>query len=776
MAMTARDGRQRIVGYAPPGAGSNGLAIAVGLDRKATFAAVTDANRIGLIMILAVVTLALATTLVAGKFLIRRPFQRLLDVADRWRTGDLAARTGLRADGSEFGRLAAAFDAMAAAQEARERALRLALDGSSAGMWRLDMHSRQVSLDARSRDIFGCGSGDLEACLSHVHEDDRDRISARLDEMLRTPGDETWDMAFRAMQPGGAVRWVHALGQAERAADGSLSSLTGINLDITQHKLAEGELAHAHALLRSVGYCSPDPIYAKDVAGRFLFANPAALAVFGKQAEQVIGHCEWHDDPARAARAIANDQRIIASGGTEVVEETLNVEGQGERVFLSAKAPLRMGDGTVCGLVGVLSDITRIKETETALRQEIAAKEAALNRAAHGERMQALGRLAGGIAHDFNNVLQAVAGAASLAGHHPGDEAGVLRFARLGLEAVDRGASITQRLLAFAHRADLRAEALDPSALLRNIGEILVHTLGAAIGVKVGPEAALPPLLADKGQLETALINLATNAADAMPQGGRLSLLAETDIVSADGAPHPAGLAQGRYIRLTVADTGMGMDAATLARATEPFFTTKGVGIGTGLGLPMARGFAEQSGGALRIESSPGAGTIVTLWLPEARSAERPVSARPLGTVAATIRATDKVKVHARLLLVDDENDIRETLAETLELAGHSVLIAESGTAALALLAAGEEVDVLLTDLSMPGMDGVSLIREAQKHCPELIALLLTGYAGDDAARSGIVEGTFSLLRKPVGAIDLIDRIDALLEARSKTQSYTSPR
>ena len=267
-------------------------------------------------------------------------------------------------------------------------------------------------------------------------------------------------------------------------------------------------------------------------------------------------------------------------------------------------------------MVGLNIDITASRETEAALRRlteelearvraEVAAREVVQKRAAHGERLQALGQLAGGIAHDFNNVLQAIAGAVGLIERNPADEAGVRRLARLAIEATGRGAGITGRLLAFGRRADLHAESLDAADLLAGVREVLTHTLGAGIEVEVRAAAGLPSLLADKGQLETVLINFAANARDAMPKGGLLVLAAAAEAVSPEGPVHAAGLPPGRYLRLSVADTGAGMDAATLVRATEPFFTTKGVGIGTGLGLSMAKGFAEQSGGALNIESTP---------------------------------------------------------------------------------------------------------------------------------------------------------------------------
>jgi CheY-like chemotaxis protein len=285
------------------------------------------------------------------------------------------------------------------------------------------------------------------------------------------------------------------------------------------------------------------------------------------------------------------------------------------------------------------------------------------------------------------------------------------------------------------------------------------------VHVRLG--ADLPPLLADKGQLETVLVNLGTNARDAMPKGGRLTIAAESEIISLNGSAHLVGTAPRRNVWFTVTDTGTGMDAATLARAADPFFTTKAPGLGSGLGLPMARGFAEQSGGTMHIESSPGKGTTVTLWLPEVEVFSDPSPGPSLLPGAQAASEIGNATVSARLLLVDDEESVREVLAEHLEYEGFSVLTAANGSEALALLVTGQAVDALVTDLSMPGMDGIELIRAAQQRRPGLTAVLLTGYAGDDAALAlgGLVSGAFSLLRKPVRIHDLVDRVQALLEA-----------
>jgi signal transduction histidine kinase/ActR/RegA family two-component response regulator len=406
------------------------------------------------------------------------------------------------------------------------------------------------------------------------------------------------------------------------------------------------------------------------------------------------------------------------------------------------------------GIVRTFTDITERKRHEAALATAHA-------RAAHAERMQALGQLAGGVAHDFNNILQAVQGGAALIDKRAADPASVQRFARMILDATERGTSITRRLLAFARRGELRAEAVDPQELLLGLRDVLSHTLGSAIIVEVVLANDLLPLLADKGQLETVLVNLATNARDAMPDGGTLTFTAEVELVreaEPGKAGHRAELRPGRYVRLSIVDVGTGIDQRMLARVLEPFFSTKPQGQGTGLGLSMAKGFVEQSGGSLTIESSPGRGTRVHLWLPAANCVDAP----PHPVAPATVAPDGTGKC---ILLVDDEAMIRETLAAALEEAGYTVLVAVDGAEALELIFSPAVIDVLVTDLSMQGIDGLAVIQQAQTRRPGLPAVLLTGYAGHGAqlAVGGLVSGAFSLVRKPVTAAELADRIEALL-------------
>ena len=295
--------------------------------------------------------------------------------------------------------------------------------------------------------------------------------------------------------------------------------------------------------------------------------------------------------------------------------------------------------------------------------------------------------------------------------------------------------------------------------------EVLAHTLGATITISTDIPADVPRLAADQAQLETAIINLGTNARDAMPDGGALILCAKADHV-AEGGQHPAGLEPGDYVQLSVADSGIGMDPDTLARVSEPFFTTKPQGQGTGLGVAMVKGFAEQSGGGLLIVSAPGAGTTVTMWL-------RQAPGEVVRVRHAETHADIAAETSARMLVVDDDDLIRETLAASLDDAGFITLVASSGAEALALIEAGEVVDAMISNLSMPGMNGVTTIQKARALRPGLPCFLLTGYAGERAALSA--ENTFTLVRKPITGRALVAQIEAVLEGAKEQKQHITP-
>ena len=498
--------------------------------------------------------------------------------------------------------------------------------------------------------------------------------------------------------------------------------------------------------------------------GRLTDANETFLRMMGYDRQDIeAGELTWQNltPPEYHEASRAELGKLAATGHIGSYEKQYFRKDGGRQWLVIAGSSL---GGNCC--VEFYVDISARKQAEAAImalnaslgeriQSAVAEREAALTRLAQAQKLNALGQLAGGVAHDFNNIAQAVTGGASMIDRHAENPEKVRRFAGMISDASARAASVTRRLLSLARRGDLKPELLEIASVLEGLCEILSHTLEPGLTLRMDVEADLPPIRVDKGQLQTALVNLATNARDAMAGSGVIAF-------TATWAPLPQGrqdigLAPGFYVLITVADTGAGMDAATLDRAMEPFFTTKAQGKGTGLGLPMARGFAQQSGGAMTIDSSLGHGATVSIWLP---AAERTNAAPPSLAEPRPRPAAD-----TRVLLVDDEEDVREVLKGELVDAGFVVVDAAGGAPALAMIDGGERVDLLVTDLSMPGMDGVALIRAAQERRRGLPALLVTGYA---EAATGLAindegDGSIRLLRKPVTGVELAERAAEML-------------
>ncbi len=383
-----------------------------------------------------------------------------------------------------------------------------------------------------------------------------------------------------------------------------------------------------------------------------------------------------------------------------------------------ARAYLEAQRGAAVKLEQLVSERTAdLESANSKLQEEIASRERAQAALLQAQKIEALGQLVGGVAHDFNNLLMAVIGNLDLLSKRMGQDS---RFGRLldgAMEGARRGATLTQRLLAFARKQELQTQATDLRALVEDMRDLISRSVGPLVRIEIETDQELPAVTVDPHQLEMALLNLAVNARDAMPSGGVLTIRLTSQVLVGDPQ---LGLPAGHYAVLAVMDTGEGMDTETLAKAVEPFFSTKAVGKGTGLGLSMVFGLAKQSGGALRLESSPGAGTTARLWLP--------VAAEPAEDLEKTpILAQNTAR--AKILFVDDDPLIAGSSVALLEDLGHEVTEVHSAREALQLLDGGFLADLLITDHAMPGMTGMGLADEIRRTRPHLPILLATGYA-----------------------------------------------
>ena len=397
------------------------------------------------------------------------------------------------------------------------------------------------------------------------------------------------------------------------------------------------------------------------------------------------------------------------------------------------------------------AELLRANETlETRVEQRTKEHEAALAKLHEAQKLETLGQLTGGVAHDFNNLLTPVIGNLDLLRRRLPEDGRSQRLIDGALQAASRAGTLVQRLLAFARRQDLQPRAVEIPALLDGMTDLLQRTIGPTVKVLFDSQPTLPPARVDPNQLELAILNLAINARDAMPAGGSLTIAARSETVGPSDKVKP-----GEYVCITVRDTGSGMTPETLARAIEPFFSTKGIGQGTGLGLSMVHGLAAQLGGTLEIESEIDKGTAATIWLPV--STEAPAAA-DADAMAVTI-----ARQSATILLVDDEDLVRSGTADMLSDLGYEVVQASSGAEALRMLRSGVEVDLLMTDFLMPGMSGVALIEHATALAKDMKVLLITGY-------STIAEGPGShlpRLAKPYRQAELSRRVAELLATDS---------
>lgn len=472
---------------------------------------------------------------------------------------------------------------------------------------------------------------------------------------------------------------------------------------------AEPGANHFELLVQSV---TDYAIYMLDLGGHVVSWNAGAERFKGYSAEEIIGEhfSRFYTDEDRAAGIPWTALEHARSKG-RFEAEGWRVRKDGTRFWANVVVePVRDSAGELIGFAKVTRDLTERRQAQQALEQSQQAFFQA-------QKMEAIGKLTGGVAHDFNNLLAAIVGSLDLARRRAADGGDITRFIDNAMKAAERGATLTQRMLAFARKQELKLETVDPAALVRDMAELLQRTIGGGVRIDTQFPLVVRRVYADPGQLELALLNLAVNARDAMPEGGRIVIAACEEQVGPG-----EGLEPGAYVCLSLSDTGEGMDAETLARATEPFYTTKGVGKGTGLGLSMVHGFAEQCGGRLMLHSRPGEGTKAGIWLPVA---DDTVPQQPQDDAAeARIAPSDQLVV----LAIDDDALVLTNTAAMLEDGGHRVLQATSGRMALQLLSEGR-VDVVVTDFAMPEMNGAQLAEAAQAGWPGLPVLLVSGYA-----------------------------------------------
>ena len=489
-------------------------------------------------------------------------------------------------------------------------------------------------------------------------------------------------------------------------------------------------------------------IYMLDPAGHVINWNTGAERIKGYSEEEALGvHFARFFTPEDQRRGEPEQALATAERLGRFESEGWRVRRDGSRFWASAVMnAIRDDAGKLIGFAKLTRDITERKQAQEALDKT---REAL----AQAQKLEAIGKLTGGVAHDFNNLLMAVLGSLELVKKRLPEDPKTSRLVANAIEGANRGVALTQRMLAFARRQELKLEPVDIPILIHGMTELLKSSIGPENTIETRFPIDVPPVTADRNQLELALLNLAVNARDAMPKGGTIVIEARR----ADGSA--CGLQDGDFVCLSVTDTGHGMDEETLARAQEPFFTTKGTGKGTGLGLSMVRGLAEQSNGCFILKSRLDEGTTAEIWLPIATATQ--------GDIAAPVPDTGPKHPEGTLdvLLVDDDPLVLENVAAMLEDVGHRVVSVRSGEEALSYLHGGWPVDLVLTDHAMPGMTGLELCEWVRAHRPGTKALMMSGYAELPSGAGA----TIPRLSKPFNQATLAAEIGRVMGSGSET-------
>ncbi|WP_139670781.1 PAS domain-containing sensor histidine kinase [Pseudomonas sp. F16(2018)] len=620
--------------------------------------------------------------------------------------------------------------------------LQLALEaGAIVGTWVWDISKNCVTADERFARTFDlspacCARGiPIEEALTSIHPEDHVRLDEAIEDAMVRGG--AFRCEYRVKQTDGGYRWIEANGRAQHDDNGVAVRFPGVLIDIESRKAAEAERDRASALLRAFTAAVPGVVYAKDRDGRLLIANDGATRLIGKPPELYLGKTDLEilEDKAQALKVMETDQRIMRGAMAEQIEERVDMPDGSETIWLSVKAPMFNAAGEVIGLIGSSIDVTARKNAEAALLElnqnlearvgeAIAEREAAQAALRHLQKMEVVGQLTGGIAHDFNNLLAGIVGSLDLIKVRlsKGRTADLERYLSVAYGAAQRATALTHRLLAFSRRQTLLPQVTNVNELIAGMEELIRRTVGPLIRLQVDLSATSSTCLIDPGQMENALLNLCVNARDALPEGGTIAI--ETSSVTLEeGAGLDPDLQPGTYLSIRVVDDGIGMSEETLAKACEPFFTTKPTGAGTGLGLSMIYGFAKQSRGQMKIESALGKGTKVYLQLP---NCAEPTQAPPPTAVTS---AVPQVCAGETVLVVDDEPSVRMFVSEVLGSLGYVVVEAADSQAGFQVLCSDTRVDLLVTDIGLPGgFDGREMAEKARLSRPGLPVLFMTGY------------------------------------------------
>ena len=671
----------------------------------------------------------------------------------RWLEDTLVPQ--LRADGGApgfFGTARDITDRVRTEHElaAQQRFLRQIIDQNPSLIFVKDAEGRFTLANQAIADAFGTTVADLIGKTDADFNPNAEQVRAfRRDDLEVIESQREKVIAEESLTDAhGQLRWFSAVKRPLTGPDGGAGQVLGVSTDITERKRAEEALRQAQERYLRASEIAKVGVWDWDLATDELYVDPMLKGLLGFTDDEIPNHAdEWakriHPDDSEEVRAVA---RAHVNGETrelEVEHRLLHKDGS-LRWFLARGRVIRDATGTPSRVVGTYMDVSDRRRLEEQFRQS--------------QKLEAVGRLAGGVAHDFNNMIAVITGYGELVRGRLGDEHPERRRLDEILKAAERAAGLTQQLLAFSRKQVLQPRVVDLNGVLGGIEAMLRRLIGEDVDLKIVLGAGVRRVKADPGQLEQLIMNLAVNARDAMPRGGRLII--ETGEVELDDSyfrSHADGR-PGSHVMLAVSDTGHGMDQQTQARIFEPFFTTKEDGKGTGLGLSTVHGIAQQSGGHVTVYSEVGHGTTFKVYLP-VTSAEADTARRDVAVGGATLRGSERV------LLVEDDAALRRLVHEVLDTAGYAVLQAASLEEAETVLATGGvEVDLVLADVIMPGGSGREVGERLARLRPGIRILYMSGYTREALGHHGVLESGVHVLEKPFTAERLLATLRTALD------------
>jgi PAS domain S-box-containing protein len=635
---------------------------------------------------------------------------------------------------------------------------------SEYAIFRLTAQGEVASWNPGARRIKGYGADEIigrHFSVFYTQDDRRDGVPEAGLSAAREHGQ--YDTEGWRVRKDGTRFWASVLITALYAPDGTFTGFGKIVRDTTDKRLAYEAVVDSERRFRLLVQGVTDySIFMLSPEGHVTNWNLGAARIKGYQADEIIGaHFSRFYTPEDAAEGLP--ARSLATAATEGRFETegWRVRKDGSRFWANVVIDaIRDEEGQLVGFAKITRDVT---ERKTAHEELEKARSALLQ----SQKMEALGKLTGGVAHDFNNVLQVLRGNLELLEGRHGRDAWTKERLGKAIEAVEHGANLASQLLAFGRRQALQPIVVNLAVMLRGMDDLLRRALGEIVHVETVISGGLWNTLVDPNHLENVVLNLAINARDAMPEGGKLTLELSNAMLDNYYSALDADVREGQYVLLAITDTGTGMPADVLERAFEPFFTTKPEGHGTGLGLSMAYGFIKQSGGHIRIYSEPGHGTIVKIYLP--RSIESAADPEPMQPAALTGGSET-------ILVVEDDRRVQATVVETLRQLGYAVLKANDAQSALAIVQSGAHIDLLFTDVVMPGtMRSTELAKLATRASPHLKVLYTSGYTQNAIVHGGRLDPGVHLLSKPYSREQLASKIRRLLgPARVKDANLAS--